>query len=116
MKKIKRLTYRGTPQMTEDGMITPTYSDYPVRQLIEKLAEYEDAEENNRMILLPLAVGEHVMDKARQEYIVSKHVCYSWLSGVIEYEANHITDDILIRFKSTDIGKTIFTKDDVLNL
>lgn len=47
---MERLTYRGTEQMTEDGLITPSYSDYPIRRIIERLADYEDAEEQG---LLP---------------------------------------------------------------
>ena len=54
---MERLTYRGTEQMTEDGMITPSYSDYPVRRIIERLAEYEDAEEQGLLIRLPVAIG-----------------------------------------------------------
>lgn len=57
---MSRLTYRGTPQMTEDGMITPTYSDYPTRRIIEKLAEYEDKQEQGLLIILPVAEGTEV--------------------------------------------------------
>ena len=42
---MERLTYKGTPYMTEDGMVTPAYSDYSIRRIIDRLAEYEDAEE-----------------------------------------------------------------------
>ena len=37
---MERLTYRGSERMTEDGWIRPSYSDYPTRRIIEKLAEY----------------------------------------------------------------------------
>ena len=57
---MDRLTYRGTAQMTEDGMITPSYSDYPVRRIIEKLAEYEDAEEQGLLLRLPVTIGQTV--------------------------------------------------------
>ena len=55
---MERLTYRGTPKMTEDGMITPSYSDYPVRKIIKRLAEYEDAEEQGLLLRLPCKVGD----------------------------------------------------------
>lgn len=57
---MDRLTYRGTAQMTEDGMITPSYSDYPVRRIIERLAEYEDAEEQGFLKILPVDIGSDV--------------------------------------------------------
>ena len=42
---MERLTYRGSEKMTEDGLTIPSYSDYPTRRIIERLAEYEDLEE-----------------------------------------------------------------------
>lgn len=59
---MERLTYRGTPQMTEDGMITPSYSDYPTRRIIERLADYEDAEEQGLLIKLPCKVGDIIYE------------------------------------------------------
>jgi hypothetical protein len=46
--------------MTEDGMITPSYSDYPIRRIIERLADYEDAEEQGLLLRLPCKVGDTV--------------------------------------------------------
>lgn len=57
---MERLTYRGTPQMTEDGMITPSYSDYPTRRIIERLADYEDAEDQGYLWRLPCKEGDTV--------------------------------------------------------
>lgn len=57
---MERLTYRGTPQMTEDGLVTPSYSDYSSRRIIEKLAEYEDLEEQGLILKLPCKVGDTV--------------------------------------------------------
>lgn len=57
---MERLTYRGTEQMTEDGLITPSYSDYPIRRIIERLADYEDAEEQGLLLRLPCKVGDTV--------------------------------------------------------
>ena len=42
---MERLTYRGSERITEDGLIRPSYSDYPTRRIIDKLAQYEDLEE-----------------------------------------------------------------------
>lgn len=55
---MERLTYRGTQTMTEDGMTTPSYSDYSTRRIIEKLAAYEDAEEQGLLLRLPCMVGD----------------------------------------------------------
>lgn len=44
--------------MTEDGMTTPSYSDYSTRRIIEKLADYEDAEEQGLLLRLPCKVGD----------------------------------------------------------
>lgn len=57
---MERLTYKGTPTMTEDGMITPVYSDYSMRNIIERLADYEDAEEQGLLLRLPCKVGTTV--------------------------------------------------------
>ena len=55
---MERLTYRGTEQMTGDGLITPSYSDYPIRRIIERLADYEDAEEQGLLLRLPCKVDD----------------------------------------------------------
>ena len=54
---MERLTYRGSEIMTEDGWITQSYSDYPIRRIVEKLAEYEDLEEQGLLLRLPCKVG-----------------------------------------------------------
>lgn len=57
---MERLTYRGSERMTEDGLIRPSYSDYSTRRIIEKLAEYEDLEEQGLLLRLPCKVGDTV--------------------------------------------------------
>ena len=57
---MERLTYRGLERMTEDGLTTPSYSDYPTRRIIEKLAEYEDLEEQGLLLKLPCPIGTEV--------------------------------------------------------
>ena len=58
--QMERLTYRGSEKMTEDGLTIPSYSDYPTRRIIERLAEYEDLEEQGLLLRLPCKVGTEV--------------------------------------------------------
>lgn len=79
---MERLTYKGTAQMTEDGIVTPSYSDYSTRRIIEKLAEYEDAEEQGLLLKLPCKVGTElfaVLNKCRA-MVVSEEECDDELS------------------------------------
>ena len=69
---MERLTYRGSETMTEDGLIIPSYSDYSPRRIIERLAEYEDAEEQGRLIKLPVKDGATV----HRECVHIKSTCY----------------------------------------
>lgn len=119
---MDRLTYRGTPRMTEDGIITPSYSDYPIRRIIERLTEYEDAEEQGLLLRLPCKVGDTVFH--RKEYAAT-------FTGIREYQITNImisqnkkgewtkkyrammlldgkTIDYPINFAFDDIGKTVF--------
>ena len=64
---MERLTYRGSETMTEeDGWIRPSpeegtvYSCYSTRKIIERLAEYEDLEEQGLLLRLPCKVGSTV--------------------------------------------------------
>ena len=64
---MERLTYRGSETMTEeDGWIRPSpeegtvYSCYSTRKIIERLAEYEDLEEQGLLLRLPCKVGDTV--------------------------------------------------------
>lgn len=52
-----RLTYKGSETMTEDGWIRPSYSNYSTERIIERLAEYEDAEEQGLLLRLPCKIG-----------------------------------------------------------
>ena len=57
---MRRLTYRGSETMTEDGWIKPSYSNYSTEIIIERLAEYEDLEEQGLQLRLPCKVGDTV--------------------------------------------------------
>ena len=71
---MNRLTYRGTPQMKEDGLVVPSYSDYPTRRIIERLAEYEDSEEQGLLLKLPCKVGTHIYI-INHYWIDEGHIC-----------------------------------------
>ena len=68
-----RLTYRdGTvPHINEKGNYVAAYSDRAMRDVINKLAAYEDAEEQGRLVILPCKVGTEVwrvnFDKRRRQ-------------------------------------------------
>ena len=57
---MERLTYRGSERITEDGLVRPSYSDYSIRRIIERLAEYEDLEEQGLLLKLPCPIGTEV--------------------------------------------------------
>ena len=57
---MMRLTYRGSETMTEDGWIRPSYSCYSTRKIIERLAEYEDAEEQGLLLRLEKTFEESI--------------------------------------------------------
>ena len=71
---MERLTYRGSERMTEDGLTIPSYSDYPTRRIIERLAEYEDLDEQGLLFRLPVPIGTTVykfepLAKGTERYI-----------------------------------------------
>ena len=86
-----RLTYRGSETMTEDGWIKSAYSCYSTRKIIEKLAEYEDLEEQGLLLRLPCKVGSTVY------HIVNKRI--------LEVEN---VDLFFICLCVAEFGKTIF--------
>ena len=71
---MERLTYRGSEIMTEDGWFKPSYSCYSTRKIIERLAEYEDLEEQGLMLRLPLKIGDTVYSVTR-DFISEYKIC-----------------------------------------
>ena len=71
---MERLTYRGSETMTEDGWIKPTYSCYSTRRIIERLAEYEDLEQQGLLLRLPLKIGDTVYSVTR-DFISEYKIC-----------------------------------------
>ena len=67
---MERLTYRGSEIMTEDGWFKPSYSNYSTKRIIERLTEYEEAEEQGLLLRLPCKVGStvyHIVNKRISE-------------------------------------------------
>ena len=71
---MERLTYRGSERMTEDGLTIPSYSDYSTRRIIERLAEYEDLEEQGLLLRLPCKIGDVVYAVTR-DFISEYTIC-----------------------------------------
>ena len=117
---MERLTYRGSKTMTEDGLIRPSYSDYPTRRIIEKLAEYEDLEEQGLLLRLPCKVGSPLYriykkpikctayGEYKDDYACQgceKECDSSYIWAIYKYKADMKTIVCL----SDEFGKTIFT-------
>ena len=89
---MERLTYRGSEKMIEDELTIPSYSDYPTRRIIERLAEYEDLEEQGRLIKLPCKVGNTVYRYVEEKGCVLEYTV--WNISMSAYESGGI--DIVI--------------------
>ena len=105
---MERLAYRGSETMTEDGFIRPSYSDYSTRRIIERLAEYEDLEEQGLLLRLPVPIGTTVYEFEPFNKIVKR--CTE--RTVIKYTM--YDDSIWFNFADgymkdiKDFGKTVF--------
>ena len=116
---MERLTYRGSEIMTEDGLITQSYSDYPIRRIVEKLAEYEDAEEQGLLLRLPCKVGDTIWDNDYGKPCAYAITGFSFGAGedyidepvslkeVVCYYSNY-SGSITGSFAVSEIGKTVF--------
>ena len=111
---MERLTYRGSETMTEeDGWIRPSpeegtvYSCYSTRKIIERLAEYEDLEEQGLLLRLPCKVGTTVYnttwwDDVQEKVKVDGKTFYR---TVHEHKVSKSTFSLLDIY---DFGKTVF--------
>ena len=105
---MMRLTYRGLETMTEDGWIKPSYSCYSTRKIIERLAEYEDAEEQGLLVRVPVPIGTTVYEFEPLNKTVKK--CTK--RTIIKYTV--YDDSIWFNFAYgymkdiKDFGKTVF--------
>ena len=100
---MERLTYRGTETMTEDGLVKPSYSDYSTRRIIERLAEYEDLEEQGRLIKIPLEAYCIVDFEVRKGFVLEEtyHMSRKPLL-VVRY------DDNSLKSHSGHLGISVF--------
>lgn len=109
---MERLTYRGSETMTDDGLITPSYSDYPIRKIIERLAEYEDLEEQGLLLRLPCKVGDTVyaIGFNNNKPIIYESVVLNILIPEKEIVFNVKVDEFEInsQLKQSMFGKTVF--------
>ena len=116
---MERLTYRGSEIMTEDGLTIPSYSDYPTRRIIERLAEYEDLEEQGLLLRLPCKVGSQLYrvykkptkctayGEYKDDYACQgceKECDSSYVWAIYKYKAD-IKNIVCL---SDEIGKTVF--------
>ena len=116
---MERLTYRGSETMTEDGLITPSYSDYSTRRIIERLAEYEDLDEQGLLLRLPCKVGDIIWDNDFGKPCAYRITGFSFGEADGYIDDPVITDDIVYyysnyngsimgSFAMNEIGKSLF--------
>ena len=104
---MERLTYRDTETMTEDGLIIPSYSDYPTRRIIERLAEYEDLEEQGLLLRLPCPIGTTVYNTTWWDDVTEKVD----VDGKTFYRTVHkhkVSKSTFSLIHIYDFGKTVF--------
>ena len=111
---MERLTYRGSETMTEeDGWIRPSpeegtvYSCYSTRKIIERLAEYEDAEEQGLLLRLPCKVGTTVYNTTWWDDVTEKVK----VGGKTFYRTVHkhkVSKSTFSLLDIYDFGKTVF--------
>ena len=93
--------------MTEDGLTIPSYSDYPTRRIIERLAEYEDLEEQGLLLRLPCPIGTTVYNTTWWDDVQEKVK----VDGKTFYRTVHKHKVSKSTFSLGDIydfGKTVF--------
>ena len=104
---MERLTYRGSEKMTGDGLTIPSYSDYPTKRIIERLAEYEDLEKQGLLLRLPCPIGTTVYnttwwdDVTEKVKVDGKIFCRT----VRKHKVSKSTFSLL---DVKDFGKTVF--------
>ena len=104
---MERLTYRGSEKMTEDGLTIPSYSDYPTRRIIERLAEYEDLEEQDLLLRLPCPIGTTVYNTTWWDDVQEKVK----VDGKTFYRTVHkhkVSKSTFSLVDVKDFGKTVF--------
>lgn len=103
---MERLTYRGY-------MSNKAYSDYERREIVERLAEYEELEVQGLLLKLPCKVGSTLYQPFHSdiiEYKVTGVLCFDiirneWMLE-ISYEVNDVWYKTICELES--VGKIIF--------
>ena len=83
---------------------------------IRRLAEYEDLEEQGRLLILPCAVGDTVYTNysmqgwrfRKEKRLYEAKVVFIGLNGTDNYINIEFVDGHIFQFKFSDIGKTVF--------
>ena len=111
---MERLTYKCKDK---------AYCDYGIRDIINRLAEYEDLEEQGLLLKLPCKVGDIIWDNDYGVPTAYEITGYSFgeSDGYIEYPASkteivfyfsNTSGSITGSFASSEIGKTVFLSQD----
>lgn len=107
---MERLTYKCKDK---------AYCDYGIRDIINRLAEYEDLEEQGRLIKLQCKVGDVVWDNDYGKPCAYTITGFSFGEGDGYIDEPVITDDVVYycsnsngsitgSFAMSEIGKTVF--------
>lgn len=104
---MDRITYHGIPYATIHGMTDPIYSDYPIRAIMNKLAEYEDAEEQGLLLRLPCKVGTPVYSIA-QDCGWDTLDCRCMDCEDCRYLYTFVEQNAFDTYMCDEIGKTVF--------
>ena len=99
---------------------------YPIKTAVERLAEYEDAEENGLLVRLPCKVGDTVYIKDKPVEVSFIHIenkdvtycaefdcvdCYvcPFYEDIVSWEGEHdCATNGYLEFMADDIGKSVF--------
>lgn len=92
------------------------YGRIQVGCAVEKLAEYEDLEEQNRLLKLPCAVGDTVYTNHSMQgwHLRAKNrpyeakVVFIGVNGVNNFINVDLKNDHMLQFSFSDFGKTVF--------
>ena len=79
----------------------------PFKDVMKRLADYEDAEEQGLLLRLKAGVGSKVYDVDGNEYIVKRFTYYSYFEPHFEYEAQN-EEGVIWRFKDIHFGRFVF--------
>lgn len=100
-----------------DGIIALLYTRLAaLANLRQKLAEYEDLEEQNKLLKLPCAIGDLVYTNIsmsgwyfrKENRPYKAKIVYIGINGADNYMNIDLGNGHMLQFKFSDIGKTVF--------